>query len=1366
MFGAGKRKTRPPARYRDDEWEVPYQPQDVSTPRDRLRLAVQKEWRDVTREVERLQADIADMNLEGEDADNASATPLPLPRRGVVERDSRTISRDLDRHLGLAQKRQQTATRDPNRPSLNEIRALNRLAGIDPVLDYMGEDFAQQTAPTLRQSAQLPTQEQFEQAPVTEDDPGKGKRKLLSGLSRKVHDKVVKEVYWPHEFVFNSLTPVTADNITWDQLISGELAIIFSPKISVIERHNRSLILRNLLLDVQVYTFPGIRSFYRTMLLHAERALFDLESTQVLTHLARLKEEYLRRPAVSTATTANKSTTSSTKGQSQASSLQFNPCFKFNAGTCSEENDHQGDGTAHAQTTTQAYALPHIIPAVTVQYTNGLELSTDAAAHSQASTTAISSQRTPTSPMDRQNCGRPSLTANTAASVPTTQFTYPDKITYANQGSSVSHTGEDTVLTRTDSPTLLQRFSFKTGSAGRGRATAIANPSKRTTISPRDRPESPGTSQHPQAEASQGLSSTSVFRNVSSTLPRVQPPLAPTLTYTALHDTVYKSGQYNFRGLRLAVPSRLNIPAWREALATYHDSALCDFLEFGWPLGYTSTSPLRPSKRNHNSALVYDSAVDDYIRTEVRLGATHGPFDRPPFEHSSVMTSPLQTVSKRGSNRRRVVLDLSFPPGASVNDGIPAKQYLGEDFILTLPSYDAFETLIRDKGPGCYMFKRDLRRAYRQIPVDPHDYYLLGYRWRDKLYYDSSFPFGLRTAAMACQRTTNAVTYIHAQQDHHCTNYIDDFGGVATPDAAQLAYSALGDTFQRLGLEESADKATPPSTCMTFLGVEYNSATMTKQVPQDRLAEALNELAAWETKKKATGTEVQSLLGKLSFITACVAPGRVFLSRIISTLKGLRSAHHRIRLNRSFKQDIHWWHHFLPEYNGVSLIPDPARRHLAAPPTTDACLTGCGGTFSTEYFHTRFPTAILQANHPIHRLEMVAIIVACKIWGNAWAGCTVNIACDNLPTVHVIHSGRSQDHFMQACARELVYLQAVKDFSLHAHHIPALAWKLLERDTLQTQRQAFAVGTQANHRTQFRAYLAFCHYFNKPAFPATAHLLSCYAQFLGRSLKCPDSISHYLSSVKLLHQLNGVYSLDLQAFEIKQTLRGLKKTLQHRPRESRPVTPELLNRLHRHIDPANSKDATIWAILLLGFFAYFRKSNLVPSSTKAFDPHKHLRRRDIAVATEGLVLRTSWSKTVQANEREVLAPILAIPGSNLCPVSAYKNMLQLVPATPDSPAFLLPPSTNRPARPVTASILEKSFKRLLSQAGLPPGSYTIHDLRRGGYTLAFEAGVPRELRQQHGDWRSNADLLYLKLSMAQRLRLPAAMRRLLLLRTT
>jgi len=62
--------------------------------------------------------------------------------------------------------------------------------------------------------------------------------------------------------------------------------------------------------------------------------------------------------------------------------------------------------------------------------------------------------------------------------------------------------------------------------------------------------------------------------------------------------------------------------------------------------------------------------------------------------------------------------------------------------------------------------------------------------------------------------------------------------------------------------------------------------------------------------------------------------------------------------------------------------------------------------------------------------------VACKAWGEDWSGCTVRIACDNEPSVQVILTGRSTDTFMQACARELIYLQARYDFALSAYHIP------------------------------------------------------------------------------------------------------------------------------------------------------------------------------------------------------------------------------------------------------------------------------------------------------------------------------------------
>ncbi|CAH1224584.1 ANGPT1 [Branchiostoma lanceolatum] len=44
---------------------------------------------------------------------------------------------------------------------------------------------------------------------------------------------------------------------------------------------------------------------------------------------------------------------------------------------------------------------------------------------------------------------------------------------------------------------------------------------------------------------------------------------------------------------------------------------------------------------------------------------------------------------------------------------------------------------------------------------------------------------------------------------------------------------------------------------------------------------------------------------------------------------------------------------------------------------------------------------------------------------------------------------------------------------------------------------------------------------------------------------------------------------------------------------------------------------------------------------------------------------------------------------------------------------------------MTASMLSKELAGLVSSAGLPKGYHTLHDLQRGGYTLAFEAGVPR-----------------------------------------
>ena len=142
--------------------------------------------------------------------------------------------------------------------------------------------------------------------------------------------------------------------------------------------------------------------------------------------------------------------------------------------------------------------------------------------------------------------------------------------------------------------------------------------------------------------------------------------------------------------------------------------------------------------------------------------------------------SPLQTVDK-DKTKRRVALDLSFTPVRSVNDGTPKDTFLDVPFYLILPRSADFVNLILFDSPGSFMCKKDVKRAHRQILVDPKDYKFLGNKWRDNYYFDHVLPFGLRSATMACQPTTTAIAYMFKSEfNFACINYVDDFARSST----------------------------------------------------------------------------------------------------------------------------------------------------------------------------------------------------------------------------------------------------------------------------------------------------------------------------------------------------------------------------------------------------------------------------------------------------------------------------------------------------------------------------------------------------------------------------------------------------------
>ncbi len=118
-----------------------------------------------------------------------------------------------------------------------------------------------------------------------------------------------------------------------------------------------------------------------------------------------------------------------------------------------------------------------------------------------------------------------------------------------------------------------------------------------------------------------------------------------------------------------------------------------------------------------------------------------GPFCSCPFS-LKVVYSPLSTAEKKDSTDRRVVMDLSYPPGHSINDMIDPSEYLGTPSSLRHLKLDDLVDLIKTKGGGCALMKRDFSRAFHQLPVDPGDFNLLGWTWQGWEYLASRLTWG------------------------------------------------------------------------------------------------------------------------------------------------------------------------------------------------------------------------------------------------------------------------------------------------------------------------------------------------------------------------------------------------------------------------------------------------------------------------------------------------------------------------------------------------------------------------------------------------------------------------------------------------
>ena len=172
------------------------------------------------------------------------------------------------------------------------------------------------------------------------------------------------------------------------------------------------------------------------------------------------------------------------------------------------------------------------------------------------------------------------------------------------------------------------------------------------------------------------------------------------------------------------------------------------------------------------------------------------------------------------------------------------------------------------------------------------------------------------------------------------------------------------------------------------------------------------------------------------FYIECIWQSSLFLSHVLDLLLTLKRNGHRTRLTTEFCRDIAWWLRFLRTYSGVSIISSFI---WTAPDTvfsTDACLLGCGSLSQSQYFHIQFPPEVLARFLEIHLLEALAILVALRLWGHLWAGCRIQVFCDNAAVLSALTSGKVKDQSLAALLCDIWYLAASHDFELRTVHLP------------------------------------------------------------------------------------------------------------------------------------------------------------------------------------------------------------------------------------------------------------------------------------------------------------------------------------------
>lgn len=495
-----------------------------------------------------------------------------------------------------------------------------------------------------------------------------------------------------------------------------------------------------------------------------------------------------------------------------------------------------------------------------------------------------------------------------------------------------------------------------------------------------------------------------------------------------------------------------NIPAWDHELSFENDLPLKMYVDYAVKNGVLivdqDASIPKYECRNYLSATSEPafSFLNDLIHKELCQNRLVLSENTPHCVHA------IGAVPKKGGGWRPIT-DCRRPLGYSINN-----------YMHTTFKEFSFSTVDQVCGlitHGCYMATVDIEAAYRTITISPDHWKYQGLKWHvngtETYIMDTSLCFGLKCAPYAFNQFSNFIKRcLQRRGIHEVICYLDDYWVKGESfQECQSAQMALIEIMGSLGFIVSFKKCSSPATKVTYLGIEFDSDTMSIALPECKLNTMMEEIRFFHGKSRATIKQLQRICGIISHASKVVKGGRTFSRRMLDLLKGLPATKKRVRLSKEFLKDLCWWESLSATFNGREFII-PYNNGEGISFVTDASGHGYGyvygDTWRAGYYnsstlpdgykdlvqshqHWKNITITLAEDTNINILELIPVWLCVQDHGAEWSNQHVVCFSDNSQVVSMINKGTSGSTVAMTFIRSIFWSGALNNYHLTARHV-------------------------------------------------------------------------------------------------------------------------------------------------------------------------------------------------------------------------------------------------------------------------------------------------------------------------------------------